>query len=442
VAEIINKRDLRPKGRFGSRRFRISEFKYTLSSSKEDREIERQVRTIVDSVRFEEDGDAVVAEFTEKYDGVELTPDQFEIKRKEISAALAKTDADLVSAMEKARENVEDFHKRTLPRSQNYSAADGVALGERVTPIERVGVYVPGGKAFYPSTVLMTVVPAKVAGCEEIIVVSPPSYEGTIHPAILAASSLAGATRVFRIGGAQAVAALAYGTTTVPAVDKIVGPGNVYVTVAKRLVAQTVEIDKEAGPSEIVIVADKSANPRWIAADMLSQAEHEEEAVAILLTDSERLARTVVDELEKQLDTLPRKRFAKQALKKRGEIVMVSDLDQAVRASNMRAPEHLSLMVRKPRELLKLVKNAGAIFLGPYSPVAVGDYMAGPSHVLPTGGTARFASALTVNDFLKRSTVIGYTKKRLAKEADDIIKLAEAEGFDAHAESVRLRLKR
>jgi histidinol dehydrogenase len=344
--------------------------------------------------------------------------------------------------MKKALANIEDFHKRTTPGSQRYKAAEGVTLEERVTPIERVGVYVPGGKAFYPSTVLMTVVPAQVAGCREIIVVSPPSFGGTIHPAILAAASLAGATRVFRIGGAQAVAALAYGTKTVPAVDKIVGPGNVYVTVAKRLVAQTVEIDKEAGPSEIVIIADKSADPRWAAADMLSQAEHEEEAVAVLLTDSERLARTVADELEKQLDTLPRKRFAKQALKKRGWIVVVSNLQEAARLSNMRAPEHLSLMVKKPRQLLKLITNAGAIFLGPYSPVAVGDYIAGPSHVLPTGGAARFASALTVNDFLKRSTVIGYTKKRLAKEAADIIKLAEAEGFDAHAESVRLRLKR
>lgn len=441
MAEVVKQYDLRPNGQFGPRRFRISEFKYTYPSE-EDRAIERQVRTIVDRVRFEEDGDAVVAEFTEKFDGAELAARQFEIKRKEISAALAKTDADLLSAMKKARDNVEDYHKRTLPRSRQCSSADGVALGERVTPIERVGVYVPGGKAFYPSTVLMTVVPAKVAGCEEIIIVSPPSYNGTIHPAILAAASLAGASRVFRIGGAQAVAALAYGTKTVPAVDKIVGPGNVYVAVAKRLVAQTVEIDKEAGPSEIVIIADKSAEPRWVAADMLSQAEHEEDAVAILLTDSERLARTVVDELEKQLDTLPRKRFARQALKKRGAIVVVSGLDEAVRLSNMRAPEHLSLMVKKPRELLELVKNAGAIFLGPYSPVAVGDYIAGPSHVLPTGGTARFASALTVNDFLKRSTVVAYTKKRLAKEAADIVRLAEAEGFDAHAESVRLRLER
>jgi len=434
---VIKHYDLRGKGR------RIPEIlKGRVSGLPRGDEsgVEALVRSILEDVARK--GDAALAAFTERFDRVKLVPRRFEIKREEISAALANTDAGLLSAMKRARHNVEDYHRQTLPCSQRYTSTDGSALGERVTPIERVGVYVPGGKAFYPSTVLMTVVPAKVAGCEEIVVVSPPSYNGTIHPAILAAASLAGATKVFRIGGAQAVAALAYGTKTVPAVDKIVGPGNVYVTAAKRLVARTVEIDKEAGPTEIVIIADETANPRWVAADMLSQAEHEEDAVAILLTDSARLARTVAKQLEEQLDALPRKRFAKQALKKRGAIVMVSDLDEAVRLSNMRAPEHLSLMVKKPRELLKLVKNAGAIFLGPFSPVAVGDYMAGPSHVLPTGGTARFASALTVNDFLKRSAVIAYTKKRLAKEADHITRLAEAEGFDAHAESVRLRLER
>ncbi len=437
MALVIKQYDLRGKGR---RIPAILKGRVSGLPRGDESDVEALVRTILEDVARK--GDAAVAAFTERFDGVKLVPRRFEIKREEISAALANTDADLLSAMKRARCNVEDYHRQTLPCSQQYRSADGTSLGERVTPIQRVGVYVPGGKAFYPSTVLMTVVPAKVAGCEEIIVVSPPSYEGTIHPAILAAASLSGATRVFRIGGAQAVAALAYGTKTVPAVDKIVGPGNVYVTVAKRLVAQTVEIDKEAGPTEILIIADETANPRWVAADMLSQAEHEEDAVAILLTDSARLARTVAKQLEEQVDALPRKRFAKQALKKGGAIVVVSDLAEAVRLSNMRAPEHLSLMVKKPRELLKLVKNAGAIFLGPYSPVAVGDYMAGPSHVLPTGGTARFASALTVNDFLKRSSVIAYTKKRLANEADDIARLAEAEGLDAHAESVRVRLER
>ena len=402
--------------------------------------VEAQARKIVEAVARR--GDTAVAAFTRELDGVALTPRQFKIRSSQISSALNKIGGDLLCSMEKALNNIREFHQRTLPGSRQYKSADGVTLGERFTPVERVGVYIPGGKAFYPSTVLMTVVPAKVAGCKEIVLVSPPSYNGTIHPAILAAASLAGASSVFRIGGAQAIAALAHGTKTVPAVDKIVGPGNIYVTTAKRLVSARVEIDKEAGPTEILIIADKRAHPGWVAADMLAQAEHEKYAVAILLTDSAQLARKVASELENQLQKLPRKRFAEQALKRNGAIVVTSNLTGAAELSNMRAPEHLSLMVERPKQLLKLITNAGAIFLGPYSPVSVGDYIAGPSHVLPTGGSARFASALTVEDFLKRSSVIAYTKKRLAKEADDIVRLAEAEGFDAHAESVRLRLKR
>jgi len=402
--------------------------------------VEARVRKIVETVGKE--GDAAVAAFTKEFDGAVLSPRRFKVRPGEISGALNKIDSDLRGSMEKALENVREFHEAAVPRSLLYKSEDGVALEERHTPIERVGVYVPGGKAFYPSTVLMTVVPAKVAGCKEIVVVSPPSYNGTIHPTILAAASLAGATSVFRIGGAQSVAALAYGTKTVPGVDKIVGPGNIYVTVAKRLVSSMVEIDKEAGPSEIVIIADKKADPAWVATDMLAQAEHEKDAVAILLTSSAQLARRVAGELENQLEKLPRKRSAGQALRKNGAIVLTSSLARAAQLANMRAPEHLALMVEKPRALLKLIKNAGAIFLGQYSPVAVGDYIAGPSHVLPTGGTARYASALTVDDFIKRSSVIAYTKKRLAKDAGDIVRLAEAEGFDAHAESVRLRLKK
>ena len=402
--------------------------------------VEAQARKIVEAVARR--GDTAVAAFTRELDGVALTPRQFKIRSSQISSALNKIGGDLLCSTEKALNNIREFHQRTLPGSRQYKSADGVTLGERLTPVERVGVYIPGGKAFYPSTVLMTVVPAKVAGCKEIVLVSPPSYDGTIHPAILAAASLAGASSVFRIGGAQAIAALAYGTKTVPAVDKIVGPGNIYVTTAKRLVSARVEIDKEAGPTEILIIADKRANPGWVAADMLAQAEHEKYAVAILLTDSAQLARKVASELENQLQKLPRKRFAEQALKRNGAIVVTSNLAGAAELSNMRAPEHLSLMVERPKQLLKLITNAGVIFLGHYSPVSVGDYIAGPSHVLPTGGSARFASALTVEDFLKRSSVITYTKKRLAKEAEHIVRLAEAEGFDAHAESVRLRLKR
>jgi len=404
-----------------------------------DASIELQVKRILKTVAAK--GDPAVAAFTKKFDKVSLNPRQFEIKEKEISGALGKIGDDVRRALEKALENIAEFHKRGMPRSWEYESADGVVLGERITPIERVGVYVPGGKAFYPSSLLMTVVPAKIAGCTEIVVVSPPSYKGSIHPAVLAAASLAGATRVFRIGGAQAIAALAYGTRTVPAVDKIVGPGNVYVTVAKRLVSHTVQIDKEAGPSEIVIIADDTANPRWVAADMVSQAEHGEDSVAILLTDSEQVARDVESEIERQVGRSPRRELVAEALQKYGAIVLVSDLDQAVELSNMRAPEHLSIMTASPKRLLKLIKNAGAIFVGPYSPVAVGDYIAGPSHVLPTGGTARFASALTVNDFLKRSTEIRYTREKLLKEAQHIVKLAETEGLAGHAESIKLRLK-
>ena len=439
MSELIKQYDLRGKGA------RIppvlAEPRSGATSGKGRRvAVEAQVRKIVETVAKK--GDAAVAAFTKEFDGVALSPRRFKVGPGEITGALKKIDRDLRSSMEKALENVRDYHEAAVPRALEYRSGDGVVLEERLTPIERVGVYVPGGKAFYPSTVLMTVVPAKVAGCKEIVVVSPPSYNGTIHPAILAAASLAGATSVFRIGGAQAVAALAYGTKTVPAVDKIVGPGNIYVTVAKRLVSSMVEIDKEAGPSEIVIIADKSADGAWVAADMLAQAEHEKDAVAILLTNSAQLARKVAGELENQLGKLPRKRSAGQALKKNGAIVLTSTLARAAELANMRAPEHLALMVEKPRAMLKLIKNAGAIFLGQYSPVAVGDYIAGPSHVLPTGGSARYASALTVEDFIKRSSVIAYTKKRLAKDADDIVRLAEAEGFDAHAESVKLRLRK
>ena len=401
--------------------------------------LEARVKKVVDTVAAR--GDTALAEFTGQFDGVTLSPRQFEISNSTISRALSTIDRPLRRSLEKALENIRQFHTRMMPRSQQYSRPDGVKLAERITPIARIGVHVPGGKAFYPSTVLMTVVPAKVAGCDEIVMVSPPSYHGTIHQAILAAAALAGADRVFRIGGAQAIAALAYGTTTVPAVDKIVGPGNKYVTAAKRLVSHTVDIDKEAGPSEIVVIADNTARPQWVAADMLSQAEHDEDAVAILLTDSAQLARDVARELERQAEKLPRKRLAVQALKSHGAIVLTSDLTHAAQLADLRAPEHLALMVKKPDPLIKLIRNAGAIFLGPYSPVAVGDYIAGPSHVLPTGGTARFASALTVSDFLKRSSVIAYTKKRLVKESDHIVRLAETEGLQAHAESIRIRVR-
>ena len=315
-------------------------------------------------------------------------------------------------------------------------------MGEQVTPIDRVGVYVPGGQAFYPSSVLMTIVPAKIAGCEEICMVSPPSYEGgPIHPAVLAAADLAGATRIFRMGGAQAVAALAYGTETIPRVDKIVGPGNIYVTIAKRMVTGLVGIDKEAGPSEVIVIADDSARADWIAWDLMSQSEHEEFARSILITDSESLAGEVKKELEKAVSDHPRKEILLKSLGNLGEILLVDSIDRAVEISNQRAPEHLYIMARKAESVLDQIKHAGAVFLGPFSPVAVGDYIAGPNHVLPTEGQARFASPLSVDDFVKVSSVVIYTEEQLKRDGPDVIRLAELEGLPSHAESIRVILR-
>lgn len=397
----------------------------------------RSTEEIVEAVRLR--GDEAVAEFTARFDKVELTPDQFEVTPDEIAAATAKVDHDLLAALERAHGNIHRFHARNLRHSWDEEFDDGTILGQRVTSIASAGVYVPGGKAFYPSSVLMNIVPARVAGVDEIIMVSPPSFEGGIHPVVLAAAKLAGATRVFRVGGAQAIAALAYGTKTIPSVLKITGPGNTFVAVAKRLVRHICDIDTEAGPSEVVVIADEKANPACVAAELLAQAEHDEEAFVVVLTPSQDIAERTAAEVDRQTARMPRKEIITKAIASRGTAVVVRDLAEAIRMSDLLAPEHLSVQVEFPRRVLDKIRNAGAIMLGANTPVAVGDYYAGPNHILPTGRRARFASPLTAEDFRKTSSIIYYSRDRLMKDANDICMMAEAEGLTAHANAVEVR---
>ena len=396
-----------------------------------------EMRDIVDAVRTR--GDEAVAEFTVRFDGVTLRPDQFEVSRGEIDRAAAQVDPGLLAILERAHENIRAYHAKHLRQSWEETAEDGTVLGQRITPIERVGVYVPGGKAFYPSSVLMNIVPASVAGVQEIVMVSPPSYEGSIHPVVLAAARIAGATRVFRVGGAQAIAALAYGTERIPAVLKITGPGNTYVALAKRLVRGICDIDTEAGPSEVVVIADANANPEFVAAELLAQAEHDEEARAILLTPSRDLAERVKQAIERQRAHLSRKDIIDKSLAGQGVIILTRDLDEAARLANLIAPEHLSIQTDDPRAVFDQVQNAGAAMLGGMTSVAVGDYYAGPNHILPTGRRARFASPLTAEDFRKVTSIISYSAARLRKDADDIRLFAEAEQLTAHARAVEIR---
>ncbi|HIJ66374.1 MAG TPA: histidinol dehydrogenase [Candidatus Hydrogenedentes bacterium] len=395
------------------------------------------VRAVIEAVRAR--GDEAVAEFTQQFDGVTLRPKEFEVPQREIDAAVDKVEPILLATLEKARDNIEQFHSKNLRQSWEETLDDGSMLGQRITPVERVGVYVPGGKAYYPSSVLMNIVPAKVAGVSEIVMVSPPSFEGGIHPVVLAAAKLAGATRVFRIGGAQAVAALAYGTKHVPGVLKITGPGNIYVTLAKRLVSSVCAIDAEAGPSEVVVIADDAANPRYVALELLAQAEHEEEACAILITPSKSLAERVLEEIENEKKTLTRKEYIDAALHGQGMIIITRSLDEAAELSNLFAPEHLSIQTASPRDVLGKITNAGAIMLGDTTPVAVGDYLAGPNHILPTARRARFASPLTAEDFRKVTSVMSYSRERMQQDAPDIQRLAEAEGLTAHARAAEIR---
>lgn len=400
-----------------------------------DRKVTSAVTDILNNVK--QNGDDAVREYTLKFDG--HMPSKFEISREEIDSSPDKCDRDFILALYKAADNIRDFHTRQKQQSWLEPKQNGVILGQRIRGLKRVGVYVPGGTAAYPSSVLMNVIPAKIAGVKEIVMVTPPQKDGTANPDILAAAKIAGVDRVFLIGGAQAVAALAYGTQSVPKVDKIVGPGNIFVATAKKLLYGTVDIDMIAGPSEILIVADKSANPKFLAADLMSQAEHDKMASAILLTTSEETANETAKELSRQMQTLERRDIIEQSLNDFGAIIVCKDISEAVDFANELAPEHLELAVENPMEYIGRVDNAGSVFLGHYSPEPLGDYFAGPNHVLPTSGTARFFSPLSVDSFIKKSSFIYYTEPALSEAKDDIIKLAETEGLTAHANSIKVR---
>jgi histidinol dehydrogenase len=401
-----------------------------------DESVDKVVRKILEGVR--EKGDAEVVAQTRRLDGAAL--DELEVGRDEWDAAVEKVPPADRAALGKAAMRVREFHKKRIPASWEVREEGGAYMGHRVRPLARVGIYVPGGKGSYPSTVIMNAVPASVVEVPEIVMATPPERDGSIRPAVLMAARVAGVHRVFKMGGAQAIAALAYGTESVPRVDKIVGPGNAYVQHAKRLVFGEVDIDSEAGPTEVLVLADKSATPAWVAADLLSQAEHEEDASAVLVTHVRPLVARVAEQLEKQLRDLPRGKIARESLRRNGVIVLAKDLDQAFELANRYAPEHLVIASDAAETLLKRVANAGTVFLGHYTPVAVGDYLAGPNHVLPTGGTARFFSPLGVDDFLKRTAFVRFEPPKLRELGADVIRLAELEGFTGHGASVELRL--
>lgn len=400
-----------------------------------DKDVIPIVSEIIDNVS--RNGDKAVKEYTIKFDG--KAPQKAEISLSEIDELISKCDKEYLETIQKAADNIADFHKRQLQQSWLTTKSNGVMMGQRVRGLKRVGIYVPGGTAAYPSSVLMNAVPAKIAGVEEIIMCTPPQKDGTPNPNIIAAAKVAGVDRIFLMGGAQAVAALAYGTETVPKVDKIVGPGNIFVATAKKLLYGTVDIDMIAGPSEILIVADKTANPKFLAADLMSQAEHDKLASSILLTDSAEIAEQTKAELEKQVQTLSRKDIIKTSLNDFGAIIVCSDMSQAVEFANELAPEHLEVCCANPMEYVCKLDNAGSVFLGNYSPEPLGDYFAGPNHVLPTSGTARFFSPLSVDSFIKKSSFIYYTEDALKADAEDVVRFADTEGLTAHANSIKVR---
>lgn len=400
-----------------------------------DKDVTAIVADILKNVK--ENGDKAVEEYTLRFDGSRV--EQPEITNEQLKEYASKCDSKVYESLEKAAVNIRDFHQRQLQQSWLTTKSNGVILGQRVRGLKRVGIYVPGGTAAYPSSVLMNAIPAKIAGVEEIIMVTPPGKDGKPNPDIMAAALVAGVDRVFLMGGAQAVAALAYGTQTVPKVDKIVGPGNIFVATAKKLLFGTVDIDMIAGPSEILIVADKTARADYLAADLMSQAEHDILASAILLTDSDELANEVNIELKKQSASLKRKDIIEKSLKNYGAIIVCRNINEAVEFANILAPEHLEVCCENPMEYVGKLDNAGSVFLGNYSPEPLGDYFAGPNHVLPTSGTARFFSPLSVDSFIKKSSFIYYTKNALLDAADDIIRIANAEGLTAHANSIIVR---
>ena len=396
------------------------------------------VAQIVHDVRFE--GDKAVLRYTKLIDKVECSIEDLLVTEAEFAAAEAQADPQVVESLQKAAANVRRYHEEQKPNSWMTYREHGSLLGQSLIPLDRVGIYVPGGTAAYPSSVIMNAMPAVVAGVGEIIMMVPPK-NGAINPYVLIAAKLAGVQKIYKIGGAQAIAAMAFGTETIPRVDKITGPGNIFVTLAKKEVYGHVDIDMLAGPSEILIVADDSADPVYTAADMLSQAEHDPLASSIVITDSEKLARQVAMEAESQLQKLPRQEIARASIERNGLIVIAEDMAQALRFANTSAPEHLELLTKEPFKLLPEVKHAGAVFLGAYSPEPLGDYFAGPNHVLPTGGTARYYSVLNVETFMIRTSLISYSQEALAAVSDDIIRLAETEGLQAHANAIRLRRK-
>ncbi|MBE6967156.1 MAG: histidinol dehydrogenase [Ruminococcaceae bacterium] len=395
------------------------------------------VRGIIEDVRL--NGDRALLAYCEKFDKAKL--DTLEVSEEEIAAAFEAVEPEFIETLRLAAENIRAFHSHQKRSSFVISEQAGVITGQKITPIEKVGLYVPGGTAAYPSTVLMDSIPAKIAGCSEMCITTPPSPDGSVNPAILAAARIAGADRIFKVGGAQAVAALAYGTETIPKVDKIVGPGNAFVAEAKRQVFGMVSIDMIAGPSEILVIADGKSNPAFVAADMLSQAEHDRNAAAVLVTDDLALAEAVSAELEKQLPLLPRYEIARASIDNNGKIIVVENFDSVIDVANEIAPEHLELCVDNPFDYLDKVKNAGSIFMGRYCPEVLGDYLAGPNHTLPTSGTARFSSPLSVDDFVKKSQFTYYTGEALSAVADKLALFAEKEGLSAHARSALVRFE-
>lgn len=404
-------------------------------SGEVDRKVTSVVSEIIENVRV--NGDKAVNEYTLKFDG--KLPPAIEVSRDEINDALTNADEQFVSALLNAQENIAEFHNRQKHQSFIDPKANGVILGQRIRGLERVGLYVPGGTAAYPSSVLMNAIPAKIAGVKEIVMVTPPTKEGKANPDILVAAAICGVDRVFLLGGAQAVAALAYGTETVPKVDKIVGPGNIYVATAKKLLYGVVDIDMIAGPSEILVLADETAEPKYLAADLMSQAEHDVLASAIMVTTSRKIAEETVKELETQVENLSRKEIIKKSMADFGGIIVCDTTDEAVKLANEIAPEHLEVMLENPFEYIGKLNNAGSIFLGKYAPEPLGDYYAGPNHVLPTSGTARFFSPLSVDAFIKKTSYIYYTEDALREASGDIVTLAEKEGLTAHANSIKVR---
>lgn len=403
-------------------------------------EYENRVATILQTVKSEKD--KAIFDYTKQFDGVEISTDTIRVTEAEIEEAYEKVDTSLVEIIRKAKDNIKTYHEKQRQYSWFDSKPDGTMLGQKVTALQRVGVYVPGGKAVYPSSVLMNILPAKVAGVEEIIMVTPPGKDGKVNPNTLVAAHEAGADVIYKVGGAQAIAALAYGTESIPKVDKIVGPGNIYVALAKKSVYGHVSIDSIAGPSEILVIADETANPRYVAADLLSQAEHDELASAILVTTSEKLAKEVSEQVEIFVEELSRTEIMRKSLDNYGYILVADTMEDVIDIANEIASEHLEIMTKNPYDVMMKVRNAGAIFIGEYSSEPLGDYFAGPNHVLPTNGTAKFFSALSVDDFIKKSSIIAYSKEALEAIHEDIEHFAEAERLTAHANSIKVRFEK